>query len=217
MGLQSSSTAAPREIRIEQLKSAEELIALAGMKAVAVKYSGGDVEFWIEIETHGQKTKEGRFGPKQLPFDKPPGPSQTVAGYYLLVRIPEEQTGKETWRMAYQRDIVAAQSSTVQLPMPAAQLNGSLARGEGQSNKVSSATKSFQLWENTNGETAETSASSVRSPLPPDQEVCLTEIKGKQKREGEFVEVFKIRVMGKALSDQDRAARDKKVPSPQEH
>jgi hypothetical protein len=104
-----SITAGPPGIRIEELKSAEELFTLAGMKAVAVKFSGGDVEFWVEIESQGKKTIEGRH-PSYPGSDRPPGPNQSVEGYYLLVRIPDEPSGKETRRTAYQRDIVAAQS-----------------------------------------------------------------------------------------------------------
>jgi hypothetical protein len=57
----------------------------------------------------------------------------------------------------------------------------------------------------------ETTVSSVRSPLPPNEEVCLTEFTGKQKKEGKLIEVFKIRVMCKAVSNQDGAAKDEKA------
>jgi hypothetical protein len=79
-------------IRLEELKPAEELFALAGQEAVVVKYSGGDVEFWVEIESQGKKQKIGPVGALAGLFDdkeKPPAPNQAVEGYLLWVRDEE--------------------------------------------------------------------------------------------------------------------------------
>jgi hypothetical protein len=105
-------------IRLEELKSAEELFALAGQEAVVVKYSGGDVEFWVEIESQGKKEKIGPVRALPGPFganDKPPAPKQPVKGYLLWARGEAVEAGRETWRLACRRDLVATERSGLQL------------------------------------------------------------------------------------------------------
>jgi hypothetical protein len=208
MSLRSSSPAARPGIQIEELTSAEELLATAGIKAVVLKYSGGDVEFWIEIESQGKKTKEGSFGPTHVENVKPAGPNQIVEGYYLLLRTPDDVPGRETWRMAYQRDLVADQPSRVQVSTPVIQMNASQA---GRQSHKESSVKALQLWEDANTERAETTVNSIRSPLPPGETVSVAEIKGKQKKGGQFTEVFKIRVMCKAVSEKEGAVDNEKT------
>lgn len=197
--LMPSTPAVPFTVNIEKLKSAEELFAVAGWKAVVLKYSGGDVDFWIEIESQGKKTKEGAFGLKNVEGAVPAGPNQTVEGYYLLVRTPSDAPGQETWRMVYERDLVANQPSDAQVSTPPVQRNGKEASREKQSHKTSS-TKPFQLWENPKAENAESTVSSFQSPLKPGETVCLAEIKGSQKQDGKVAEAFKIRIMCQPIS-----------------
>jgi hypothetical protein len=207
--LRPPTAAAPVALHIEELKSAEDLFAVAGLKAVVLKYSGGDAEFWIEIESQGKKTTEGVFGPSHVEGFVPAGPNQSVEGYYLLVRTPSDAPGQETWRMAYERDLVAGQPSDVQVSTPLVQMNAKEASKERQSYKVSS-TKPFQLWEIANSEKAESTVNSFQSPLRPGETVCLAEIKGSQKTEGKFAEVFKVRIMCKPISEKEGAANNQK-------
>jgi hypothetical protein len=209
--LRPSTTAAPVSVHVEELKSSEELFAVAGLKAVVLKYSGGDVDFWIEFESHGQKTKEGAFGLKNVEGAVTASPNQTVEGYYLLVRTPSDAPGGETWRMAYERDLVAGQPSGVQVSTPPIQMNAKEASKERQSFKVSSV-KPFQLWENANTEKAESTVNAFQSPLRPGETVCVAEIKGSQKKEGQFAEAFKIRIMCQAISQTEGAANNQTPP-----
>jgi hypothetical protein len=198
--LRPSGTAAARvSVNVEELKSAEELFAVAGIKAVVLKYSGGDVDFWIELESRGKKTKEGAFGLKNLEGAVPVGPNQTVEGYYLLVRTPSDVSGQETWRMAYERDLVAGQPSGVQLSAPPIEINAKEATKDKQSHRVSSV-KPFQLWENANTEKAESTVNAFQNPLPQGKATCVAEIKGSQKKDGQFAEAFKIRIMCQPIS-----------------
>jgi hypothetical protein len=205
------TSAAPVSVHIEELKSAEELFAVAGIKAVVLKYSGGDVDFWIEIESQGKKTKEGAFGPKNVEGVVPAGPNQTVEGYYLLVRTPGDAPGQETWRMAYERDLVVGQPSGVQVSTPLVQMNAKEASKERQSYKLSS-TKPFQLWENANTEKAESTVSAFQSPLRPGETACVAEIKGSQKKDGKLADAFKIRIMCQPISQTEGAANKQPPP-----
>jgi hypothetical protein len=207
--LRPSSAAAPLGIHIEELKSAEDLFAVAGMKAVVLKYSGGDGEFWIEIESQGKTTKEGAFGPAHVEGGAvPAGPKETVEGYYLVVRTPSDSPGQETWRIGYERDLVAAHASDAQVSVPLVQMHAKEVSKQGQSYKQS-LTKPIQLWENANTEKSESTLSSIQNPLHTGDTVCVAEIKGNQNKDGNFTEVFKIRIMCKPISE-------KEVPSSQQ-
>jgi hypothetical protein len=193
--VQASAVAVPAGIRMEDLKADEELFGLAGMKAIAVKHSGGDVDFWLEFESRGRKTTEGKAGSKQAGSGALPASNSGVEGYFLLVRIPDDSTGKESWRIANRRDVVA--SSGVSIPV--AGVNASQSQDERVS-RVANFTSPIQFWDDPAGEKAESTVNSIRSTLPPDLEVCLAVISGRQKKEGIFTEVFKARVMCKAVA-----------------
>jgi tRNA A-37 threonylcarbamoyl transferase component Bud32 len=170
----------PAGIRLEELKLAEELFALAGQEAVVVKYSGGDVEFWVEIESQGKKQT---MGPVQALHEmlgdkeKPPSPNPTVEGYLLWLRSDAEESGIETWRLACRRDLVAAERSGVQASTPLTEVNTFQSREDRQSGTVASS-RSVRVW---NGKkppsTGQATHSSFPSPLPTDREVCLKKIR----------------------------------------
>jgi len=46
-------------LRIQELESSEELFGLVGQKALVFKFTGGDVEFWIELDSDGKKQIHG--------------------------------------------------------------------------------------------------------------------------------------------------------------
>jgi hypothetical protein len=210
----SSPTALAAGIQLEELKSAEELFALAGQKAVVIKYSRGDVEFWVEIESQGKKEKLGQEL-ASLCSEQAPGADQTVEGYFLLVRSAADDSGRETWWVACQRDLVTADSAGAQVSTPLAQANVSQSREDRQS-KSASSSQPVQVWESTKGQgrnrvrapegppatdKLEAEISSLRKgPLTTGQEVCIKEIRGNRKKENEFVRVYTIKVMCKAVS-----------------
>src|SRR5262249_55290974 len=43
----------PVQVTVEQWKEAEEVLLTAGQTARVFKYTGGDVEFWVELESAG--------------------------------------------------------------------------------------------------------------------------------------------------------------------
>ena len=97
-------------VRVAELGSVEELFDLAGQDAIAFKYAGGLVDFWIEIEAHGEK-RQSRYSYANLQLD----PDHTVEGYFLWVRGITDQTGTETWTLAMSEDLVSTQTARVQI------------------------------------------------------------------------------------------------------
>lgn len=169
-------------IRLEEQKSAEELFDLAGQKALILKYSGGDVEFWVEIESQGKRHKIGEF--LLWGDDKQPGPDQAVEGYLLWIRNEPDDAGREWWKVAHRRDLVTAQKSGVQLSSPLAQASVTQSKEDRQSSSGSSS-QTVQVWTGKapNGAmTLSTASSSIPSPLPTDREVCLKEIREQRKQ-----------------------------------
>jgi hypothetical protein len=179
-------------VRLEELKSAEELFALAGQEAVVLKYSGGDVELWVEIESQGKKE---RIGPvRALPGlfsdnDKPPAPKQAVEGHLLWARGEADEAGREAWRLACRRDLVAAERSGLQVATPLAQANVSQAREDRQSG-VMSCCGSVRVWQGQKPRAVGSSTKgSFPSPLPTNREVCIKEIRVTGLRRDEWATV----------------------------
>jgi hypothetical protein len=166
-------------IRLDEVKSAEELFALAGQEAVIVKYSGGDLQFWVEIESQGKKetlgpvrTLSGLLGDN----DKPPAPNQTTEGYLLWVRGEADETGTEKWRLACRRDLVATERSGLQMTSPLVKANVSQSREDRQSIDTSSS-GSVRVWHGKKPRGARFSTKSLLpTALPTDREVCIKEI-----------------------------------------
>jgi hypothetical protein len=94
-GGQPPAAAGPAQHRVERWKSGEVLLALAGQNAVVLYYSGGDVDFWGEVESRGERWKSGEGVARQQRTKKPAGPGQTVEGYFVLARSEAGQRGKE--------------------------------------------------------------------------------------------------------------------------
>ncbi len=112
------TSAAPgsKAIHVEELKSAEDLFAVAGQKAAVFKYSGGDVDFWVEIESQGKKQEIGKgVLSGLLSVAKPVAPGQAVEGYFIWVRGDADDAGRETWMVAQRRELFRAQSFGVQV------------------------------------------------------------------------------------------------------
>jgi hypothetical protein len=173
-----TSTPSPG-IRLEELKAAEELFALAGQEAVVVKYSGGDLEFWVEIESQGKKEKHGPVWALAGLLggdEKPPAPNQTVEGYFLWVRSETDEAGRELWRLACRRDLVATKSSGLQVSAPPVEASVSQSREDRQSSSVFTSGP-VRVWQGKKPRgTGNATKSSLSGPLPAAREVCLKEI-----------------------------------------
>jgi hypothetical protein len=122
-------------VNIEEMKQVEELFALAGQKAVVLKYMGGDVNFWIEVESDGNKQTYGS-GPGALDPTKPPGPEEEVEGYFLWTRIPEGDSGRESWVVGSRRDLVTVKKVVAQVANRRAQTTASQSRENRQSSSA---------------------------------------------------------------------------------
>jgi hypothetical protein len=174
-------------VRIEELKSAQELFALARQKAVVFKYSGGEVEFWVEIESRGNKEQIGpvRVEPPDAFADQQqPGPGETVEGYLLWLRGDPDERGQENWQVAIRRDLVSRQTSAVQISNPLVQAKASQSQ-ESRKSASRNLGHTVQVWQGKGpaglrGGTSAGEISSIPSPLPTDREVCLKEIKEKR-------------------------------------
>jgi hypothetical protein len=182
-----SPPAVPAGLHIEEVKSAKELFDLAGQKAVVFKYSGGEVEFWVEIESQGNKEEIGpvRIEPPEAFADhRQPGSGEAVEGYLLWLRGDPDERGQENWKVAIRRDLVSRQTSAVQISSPLAQAKASQAQ-ESRKSATSSLGRTVQVWKSKcpaglRGGTSAGEISSIPSPLPTDRVVCLKEIKEKR-------------------------------------
>src|SRR5206468_11282183 len=85
-GGQPHAAAGPAQLRVERWKPGEELLALAGQKAVVLSYSGGDVDFWVEVESRGKRWKSGEGRGAPSAHREPGRPGPTVEGYFVLAR-----------------------------------------------------------------------------------------------------------------------------------
>ncbi|MFO0969612.1 MAG: hypothetical protein U0793_28975 [Gemmataceae bacterium] len=146
-------------VRLEELKSEQELFALAGQEALVLKYSGGDIQFWIEIESRGEKRT---IGPVEAPRGaadegKFPATRGAEVGHFLFVHGEADETGKEIWRLACRRRPVAP------------------SRDDHKSSF--GLTTQVKVWSGERPATIDTLATSLfLSPLPPDRDVCLKTI-----------------------------------------
>lgn len=226
-------------VRVEELTSAEEVFKLAGQEALVLKYSGGDMRFWIELQSDGKRQKlghlEGGSGPFGSEPAKTPGQNQIVEGYLIWVRGEPDDEGTERWAVALRRDLVAAESSAIQVSSPLAQASVSQSKENRESYSLRSLC-SVRVWEGNVGGRSSSYSKHIPNPLPTNREVCLMEIK-ERKREtdpplvpghdggaGNNVTGIKqdttdpknestgqhvIRVMCKVVSDNDRTDDDK--------
>jgi hypothetical protein len=194
-GSTTPSTGPRLGVHIEELKSGEELFELVGQKALAYKYSGGDVEFWIELDIDGKKQEVGLDNVSQLAQlagsggFMAPAPNQVIEGYFVCVRSDADDSGKENWTVAFRRTFVSAESSG---------LDDSAVGGG-----------SVQVWKRKkpSGRTSKVTTS-IPSPVPKDQEVCITTItesRGKKGEEG--FEQHVIRVMCKVVSNKEKTEK----------
>jgi hypothetical protein len=177
---QPPAAAAPAGIHLERLKTAEELFTLAGQKAVALRYSGGDVDFWVEIEAPGPQEKI-----RANLLSRPrPGPGQTVAGYLLWVREETAERGVERWRVVQQRELSAGQTTGGQVATPLGTARLAQTHEDRQSTSDAIST-SIPLWTHQGVcvEVSHLALDSIPSPLPPDRAVCLVEVREERRYE----------------------------------
>jgi hypothetical protein len=112
---------APDQVTVEEWKEAEELLATAGQQNPLVyRYSGGDVDFWMEVGDGANKQRfprEGASHPRQL--DRPAEGDEVITGYCILTRaaVPNDKM-REEWAAATQRSRGTKQSASTVVSMP---------------------------------------------------------------------------------------------------
>lgn len=166
-------------IHVEELKAVEDAFALVDERAIVVKYSGGDVDFWIDADAQGRKDRfdvVGLFAGRG--DEKPLAPDQTVEGYLVLVRGPVDDSGAETWRLAHQRNVVKMQQSSTGVSLPFIEAKREETREDRQSSSESTS-RPVWLWNAKRNRfmTTTSTSASFPEPLPAGQNVCLKEIK----------------------------------------
>jgi hypothetical protein len=205
----SSAATQPGGIHLLELTAAQDLFALAGRKAVVLNYSGGDVDFWVEIESQGRKQKFGE-GLGSLCREKSPGPGQIIEGYFLLVCSEHDDLGMQTWSLACKRGVVAGGSSGVHISASLTQPSFREAWKDGQ---FVSTRSRLAVWvgekrpnrvrardEAAATDYVWTEKSSVQSPLPMGREVCIKEIRVRNKKKDQFAQDCTIKVICKVAS-----------------
>jgi hypothetical protein len=177
LGSPSGTAAAPPGIRVEEVTTAEKLFSIVGQEAIVLKYSGGDVEFWVELESEGKTQKFEAGDPAMMAqIDKPASPEDSIEGYFIWIRRDKNPTGTELWTVAQQRDSVSNQSSGVELSNVLMQATVSQTQGHTQSGSVS-ASMVIPVWHGKKPQgTGAGTTTSIPNPLPTDRALCLKEM-----------------------------------------
>lgn len=210
-------------VRVEERKDEEDLFNLAGQKARVFKYSGGDVNFWIELDRDG---KTERFDPGMkglrnlflLDSKDPPGPEAQTEGYFVFCRQELGQSGDEFWVVAGNRGQVTATSSSLKLSTPLVEGEVVSSRKD-QQNHVVSQSLNVSLWKEKQSDGTPISAGdaefkwhedrSISNPLPKGRKVCIMTIteEGKKnhpkEKEKELAAKHVIRIMCEIASGED--------------
>jgi hypothetical protein len=172
------------EIRIEEMKEVQELFALGGQRAVVLKYVGGDVNFWIEVDIQGRQEKIGdHLGIGLFGDDKQPAANQTIEGYFVWVRSEADDAGDEQWTVAHRRDLVAAEKSALRVPIPLVQAEVTKSK-ETRSSTSSSIRQPVRVWKGKfgGGSTTTSTSTSLANPLPLDREIRIKEIREERRK-----------------------------------
>jgi hypothetical protein len=193
----------PAAIRLEELVSAEELFEMAGQKAVVIKYFGGEVEFWIEIESQGKKQRV--VLPEKLADDNHrPAPNQSREGYFLWVRNQADDVATEIWKLACRRDFITTDKFGVEVSSPVGDVAGTRSRENRKSSTVFTS-QPVQVWGSASKReiAALTSTStSIPTPLPADREVCIKEFREKRLRPARVFAAMLASTLGLLASPQ---------------
>ena len=202
-------------IRVEELKSEEEVLRLVHEGAIALKYSGGDVEFRVEVEKGGQ-TQVVFHGPFS---DSRPAADQSIKGCLVWVRDKTDDANQEHWKMTAARRLVSAseESITARASLPMIEGETRLSKGQSLTEGCTIHRSCIAAWETRppqeKPETAKgdklrlmpgmlTSVSTtIPIPLPTDKEVCLMSIKETRTIEEKPDETRVIRIMVKAVAE----------------
>ena len=183
------------------------------------KYTGADVDFWIELIADGQTKISQHIVVPTIPDElseqfAAPDSNQVAEGYFVWVRGKADDSGKEDWRLGSLRSVAAAESSS-------RDLSSSLAKGQvTESKQERQAITAFwgptglQVWKGKNSSAWRIPKvrTTIPVPVPTDREVCLrtiTEQNGSKGQEG--FEEHVIRVMCKVVPVQEKA---KTAPTP---
>ena len=202
-------------VRVEELKSEEEVLRLVHEGAIALKYTGGNVEFRIELEKGGQ-TQVLFKGPFS---DSRPAANQSIEGCLVWVRDKADDANQEYWKMTATRQLVSAsaESITARASLPVIEGEATLSKSQSQTEGGGIHQSCVVAWETRppqeKPETAKgkklrpmsgmrTSVSTtIPAPLPTDKEVCVISIKETRTIAEKPDETRVIRVMVKAVAE----------------
>ena len=189
----------PAGVSIESLDTAAELFGIAGLEAQVFKYSGGNVDFWIELEKDGQTTE---FFRGELLRDG----RDCAEGYFIWTREADFIGPEETWRLAVQKTLGTPQASRND--------HRSADAPEDFVDKLDDANvrscrsqRRVRLWDYRTCMTARDVTMSIPSTLPRDEAFCVYSLNGytyNSKHEKQLDHI--IRVMCKVVSKRDVAA-----------
>jgi len=202
------------------MESAEDLFDIVGQKAVVYKYSGGDVEFWIELDADDKKrefyrgmTDDAMGGSDGLPA---PAANEVIEGYFVWTRGQSNEPGKEEWTVACRRNVVSEKSSGVRVSSTFVDAVAHQSRKKTRTRGGKISDSAVQVWkgETTTGRRSSTVTSSIPTPVPTDREVCIwttTERMGVEGEEG--FEQHVIRVMCRIVCNRE-VPRGADTPDP---
>ena len=210
--VESSTNETTTEIRVERLETAEGLFAVVGQEASVWKYSGSDMEFWIELEKDGKKEEiiRGEF----LPFQEvaAPGPNQQIEGHFIWLREDAEEDGKENWRVGLQRRLVEKKSQNADFSSPLVEGKDSVGKTDSDVWAANFA-KPVQLWKKRKpGEKGTYGGGSwvIPSPLPLDEEFCIeTRVESRGEEGEDRYQHHVIRVMCKVNTQKEKTEKSK--------
>ncbi len=208
---QTSEVVRTARVRVERWEPPEKVFASLGEEALVFRYSGGDLRFWIEIESSGKKKT---LGENLIPAAAAPGPGQVVEGHFVWVRHEADESGKELWTVAMERDLV------FRPPQPSGVLMATAQSRTGRAGMV------VQLWDHAESEepnqgsssTGERVPAAIRSssswgtvpvprPLPTDRQFCICAFEAKS-GDSDYNTLSRhvIRVMCRVAAEKDLAA-----------
>jgi hypothetical protein len=202
-------------VRIEQVESCQDLFKAVGQEALVFKYTGADVDFWIELVADGQTKIRQHIVVPTIPDElselfAAPDSNQVAEGYFVWVRGKADDSGKEDWRLGSLRSVAAAESASRDLPSSLAQGQVSESKQQRQAITTFWGPTGLQVWKGKKSSAWRIPKvrTTIPAPVPTDREVCLktiTEQNGSKGQEG--FEEHVIRVMCKVVPFQKNAKK----------
>ena len=190
-------------VLVEKWGSGEMLLGMLGQNALVYKYTGGVVEFWLELDSGGetQDFSDQMKGESWLDADS----NHPIEGYFIWVRGEADDSGHENWQVTFN------QSDHLDL-----HLEPPLPRLVSQSRRRNE-TFSVQVWKRKKPEDFKPSNFEMSDGVYPisilkDREYRIMQITEQRELDGdeksrEVYEEIVIRVMCKAASNKRKTEK----------